>query len=79
MTQAPASFEKIFSDETASIENTASIPLSISLVSDSGCQVEMELKPGQVINFSAGSMDANVILHNGDPANLLVIKPGPPS
>jgi hypothetical protein len=67
--------EKIFAGEKASIENTQSIPLSISLVSDDGCQIEMELMPGQVVGFAAGSVDAKIILHHGDPAGLLVIKP----
>ena len=69
------SIEKISAGETATIENTQSSALSISLVSDNGCNVEIELMPKQVIGFSAGSANAEVVLHHGDPAGLLIIKP----
>ena len=67
--------ETISAGETASIENTHSEKLSISLISINGCRVDIELAPGQVLGFSAGSSDAKVVLHHGDPANLLIIKP----
>lgn len=67
--------EKIGAGETASIENTHSEELSISLICSNSCRVDIELAPGQVLGFSAGSSDAKVVLHHGDPANLLIIKP----
>ena len=67
--------ETISAGETASIENIHSEKLSISLICISGCRVDIELAPGQVLGFSAGSSDAKVVLHHGDPANLLIIKP----
>lgn len=67
--------EKVAAGEKASIENTQSTALSISLISDSGCNFDIELMPGQVIAFGAGNSDAQVILHQGNPAALLIIKP----
>ncbi len=67
--------ETISAGDTASIENTHSEELSISLISSNGCRVDIELSPGQVLGFSAGSSDAKVVLHHGDPSNLLIIKP----
>lgn len=67
--------EKIRADEAASIENTGSEKLSISLFSGDGCRVDVELAPGQVVKFAAGSSEAEVVLHRGDPAKLLIIKP----
>jgi hypothetical protein len=67
--------EKISAGETASIENTHSEKLSISLICINDCRVDIELAPGQVLGFSAGSSDAKIVLHHGDPANLLIIKP----
>jgi hypothetical protein len=67
--------EKFVAGDKASIENTKSEPLSIGLVSDSGCEFEIELLPGQALTFNAGSTNARVILHHGDPAALLIIKP----
>lgn len=75
MNNMPDTNEKIGSEETASIENTGSKYLSISLICSNGCRVDVELMPGQVLEFTAGSSEAMVILHHGDPANLLIIKP----
>ena len=75
MTKFSNSVEKIPAGEKASIENTQSTGISISLISDSGCHVEIELMPGQVVGFAAGSSDAELVLHHGDPAGLLIIKP----
>ncbi len=67
--------EIIGAGEMASIENTHSEELSISLICGCGCQVDMELAPGQVLELSAGSSDAKIVLHHGDPDNLIIIKP----
>lgn len=67
--------ETISAGETASIENTYTEKLSISLLCGNDCQVGIELVPGQILEFSAGSSDAKIVLHHGDPANLLIIKP----
>ena len=69
------SVEKISAGEKATIENTQSTVLSISLINDNGCNVEIELMAGQIVGFSAGSSDAELILHHGNPAGLLIIKP----
>lgn len=67
--------ETISAGETACIENTDSENLSISLICSNDCRVGIELVPGQVLEFSAGRSQAKVVLHHGDPANLLIIKP----
>lgn len=67
--------ETIAAGETASIENTQSDPLSLSLLARNGSHVEFELLLGQVIGLTAGSDDIRILLHHGDPAGLLVIKP----
>ena len=71
--------EPIFAGETASLENIQGEPLSISLHCDNGCHIEIDLLPGQVMEFSAGNADARVVLHHGDPDGLSVIKPESPS
>ncbi len=68
-------YETINAGDVASIENTASDAISISLVCSNDCRVDIELAPGQVLELTAGDSDAKVILHHGDPANLLIIKP----
>jgi hypothetical protein len=75
MTTATDTNETIAAGETASIENTRSAPLSISLLSENGCKVELELAPAQILNFSAGDANATLVLHEGDPASLRIIKP----
>lgn len=75
MTKFSDRFEKIAAGEKATIENIHREVLSISLINDSGCELEIELRPGQVVGFSAGSSDAKVVLHHGDPSGLLIIKP----
>lgn len=67
--------ETISAGDTASIENTHSKELSISIISGNDCRVDIKLAPGQILGFSAGNSDAKVVLHHGDPANLLIIKP----
>ncbi|NMT65055.1 hypothetical protein [Marinobacter orientalis] len=67
--------ETIRAGDTASIENTASEKLSVSLICSDACRVDIDLEPGQVLDFSAGSSDAKIVLHNGDPVNLLIIRP----
>lgn len=67
--------EIISAGETAGIENTHTEKLSISLICDNDCRVSVELMPGQILEFSAGSSNAKVVLHHGDPAKLLIIKP----
>lgn len=67
--------EPISAGDTASIENTHSKELSISIISGNDCRVDIKLAPGQILGFSAGNFDAKVILHHGDPAGLLIIKP----
>lgn len=67
--------ETISAGDTASIENTHSEKLSISIICSKYCRMDIELAPGQVLGFTAGDSDAEVVLHQGDPANLLIIKP----
>lgn len=67
--------QTISAGEMASIENTHSKELSISLLCGNGSRVDMELAPGQVLELSAGAENTQIILHSGDPANLLIIKP----
>ncbi len=72
---SPVNSETIYAGEQATIENTQSTPLSISVISNNDCQFELDLMPGQVVGFSAGAADAKILLHGGDPAGLLIIKP----
>ena len=67
--------EKVMAGETATIENTHTAALSISLATEDGCKVELELAPGQVLGFTAGQTSAQLTLNGGDPAGLRVIKP----
>ena len=75
MSAATETNEAIAAGETASIENTHSAPMAISIVSENGCKVELELAPAQVLNFSAGDANAVLALHEGDPSRLRIIKP----
>lgn len=68
-------YEVINAGDVASIENTASDAISISLICSNNCRVDIELAPGQVLELTAGDSEAKVILHHGDPADLLIIKP----
>ena len=72
-------FETISAGNTASIENTHSERLSISIISSDDSRVDIELAPGQTLGLSAGDSDMKIVLHHGDPANLLIIKPDSPS
>jgi hypothetical protein len=76
MPDAAATHEKVMAGETASIENIHARALSISLNSEDGCKVQLDLAPGQVLGFTAGNANVDLTLHNGDPAGLRVIKPG---
>ena len=67
--------QTIRATETASIENTGSQKLSLSLICSNGCKMDIELFSAQVLEFTAGTSDAKIVLHHGDPADLLIIKP----
>lgn len=67
--------ETLFAGEKISIENTQSSALAISLECANGCQVALDLLPGQSVGFSPGDTDATLTLRDGDPAGLLVIRP----
>jgi invasion protein IalB len=75
MSQATASHEAILAGDTASIENTHTAALAICLCSENGCKIEIELAPGQILSFAAGTANAELVLRSGDPAGLRVIKP----
>lgn len=75
MKKLPDISQNIRATETASIENTGSQKLSLSLICSNGCRVDIDLVSGQALEFTAGSSDATIVLHHGDPANLLIIKP----
>ena len=68
-------FETISAGDSASIENTHSEELSISIICSNDCRIDFKLAAGQILGLSTGSSDAKVVLHHGDPANLLIIKP----
>ena len=67
--------ETISAGDTASIENTHSEELSISIICSNDCRLDIKLAAGQILGLSPGSSDAKVVLHDSDPANLLIIKP----
>jgi hypothetical protein len=69
-------FEQINAGETASIENTKAKPLALSVTCDNGCEIKLELQPGQILSFSAGEANAELALHDGDASALRIIKPG---
>ena len=75
MTTATETNEAIAAGETASIENIRSAPLSISVTSENGCKVEIELAPKQILSFTAGDANAMLVLHDADPSCLRIIKP----
>jgi hypothetical protein len=68
--------ENIIAGETASIENTKSKPLKLSVTCDNGCELKLELQPGQIISFTPGEANAELVLHDGDASALRIIKPG---
>lgn len=67
--------QSINAAETASVENAGSESLSLSLICNNGCRVDLELLAGQALEFTAGDSNATIVLHHGDPKNLLIIKP----
>lgn len=67
--------ETLFAGEKISIENTQSSPLAISVECANGCQIALDLLPGQSLGFSPGEADATLTLRDGDPAGLLLIRP----
>ena len=67
--------ETIGAGDTASIGNTHSEELSISIICNNDCRVDIKLAAGQIMGLSTGSSDAKIVLHDGDPANLLIVKP----
>jgi hypothetical protein len=75
MDKASDYFDMISSGERASVENVTKTALSISLLGSNGASIELDLLPGQIIGLSAGSDETRILLHEGDPAGLLVIKP----
>jgi hypothetical protein len=75
MPHETVSQETILAGDTASIENTHTAALAICLTSENGCKLELELVPGQILNFAAGTANAELVLHRGDPAGLRIIKP----
>jgi hypothetical protein len=75
MAQAASKPDKVLAGETASIENVHSSALAISLNSEDGCKLTLDLAPGQVLGFTAGKTNVELTLHRGDPAGLRVIKP----
>ncbi|WP_146003520.1 hypothetical protein [Kineobactrum sediminis] len=79
MTKPVNGTEQLTPGETATIENTLSTPMRISLVSGNDCQVDIELLPGQVVRFSSGKAHAKIAVQDGDPSGLLVVKPELPS
>lgn len=79
MTEHQATFEELRPHDTVGIENTRDAELSISILAADGARLNMALAPGQVIEFSTGASDAKIILRDGDPAGLLVVKPDTPS
>lgn len=75
MEESPDINQHISPAETASVSNGGSEPLSLSLICDNGCRVDPELSAGQALEFTAGDSKASIVLHHGDPKNLLIIKP----
>jgi hypothetical protein len=67
--------ELILAGEKATIENTLSSALSVSLFGNDGSEFEIEMMPGQIVGVAAGSTDVQVVLHKGDPSGLLIIRP----
>ena len=61
------------------IENTSSEATSISIICSDCCRVDLELSPGQDLEFTAGNSDAKVVVHHADPTNILIVEPESPS
>lgn len=79
MTKPVNGTEQLAAGETATIENMLSTSMRISLVSGDDSQLDIEILPGQVIRFTAGKGRAKIVVHDGDPSGLLVVKPDLPS
>lgn len=67
--------QHISAAETASVENVGSEALSLSLICDNGCRIDLELAEGRALKLTAGDSGAKIVLHHGDPKNLLIVKP----
>lgn len=72
------SFQKINPGETVSVENTQESELPVSFTTADGVRLNIDLAPGRIIRFSAGSSAAKIGLNEGNPKDLLIIKPETP-
>lgn len=71
--------ERIHSGDCAYIENVQEAPLAVSVLMTDGSRIDMALAPGAGFEIKAGDCEAQVILHDGTPEGLSVIKPDAPS
>ncbi len=72
-------FEELRPGDSVVLENTRKSEISISIVTADDARLNMALAPGQVVEFTSGAQSARIILREGDPAALLVVKPDTPS
>lgn len=79
MKEQSNSFEEFWPGDTVSIENTREGELPISITLANGARLQMGLAPGQMIEFATGDSDARIMVHEGDAADLLIVRPELPS
>lgn len=75
MEQPSDYFEIIAPGETASVENVTNAALPLSFLAGNGSYLQFDLLPGQIIELGAGNEATRIVLREGDPSGLLVIKP----
>lgn len=70
--------EIIHPGDTATVENVSDRPLNVTVAMAAGASITLEMKPKQTLEVSPGEARAEIILHDGDPSELLVVQPDQP-
>lgn len=72
-------FDELRPGDAVVLENTRKTEIAISIVTADETRLDMALVSGQVVEFTCGAQNARIILREGDPAALLIVKPDTPS
>jgi hypothetical protein len=78
MDEEHTAVEEVRPGDTVSVENVQQSALAVTVVTGDGSRLTLHLRPGQTLQLVAGEASARVLLREGDPAGLLVVKPDTP-